>query len=274
MAPDYGIHNDIPEAIYRGWDLAHYSSLKVIAKSIEEYAYLKANPRQETAALRLGAATDCRILQPDLYDSLYIGMTEKIDKRTKAGKEAWAAFEEEAGNRTVLDIEQAGTVDAIHKALSQHSQASELLSGGKSQVAVVWKDGETRIDCKARIDYLKDGIAIDLKTTRDVEFDAFSRDVLNFGYNLQAAMYSDGLTVAGEDIEHYYIIAVQSHAPHRVKIYELDMNFMYLGRQGYRSALYILRRCRKTDNWRDPEMVEELVAPKWKLYQEGLLGED
>jgi len=119
-----GIYDDVPEAVYHGWPLPHYSSLKHLEQSVELYVYYQQSPIQETAALVLGAATDCRILSGiDAYEELY-AIAPSVDRRTKAGKETWAAFCEEAGMRTPLT---RGVARSAHRCAKIHDR---LLSHG------------------------------------------------------------------------------------------------------------------------------------------------
>ena len=269
ITPNPGIYDDIPEAEYHAWDAAHYSTLKLLSESPEEYVYAETHPRKETAALLLGAAVDCRVLSPALFAKRYV-VVPKVDKRTKEGKETWEKFQQEAGLRAMLEQDMAYEVEAMTSAVALHPVAQEFLAGGKSQVALVWQDQETNVACKGRIDVLAGKCIVDLKTTRDLS--RFSRDVFSLGYHIQAAMYTDGANALGLGIDQYMIVAVQSHAPHRVTVFDMTMDAIQIGRLQYKRALWTLKNCRERNDWRDSSSPVPILVPRWLMYEEDMEG--
>ena len=95
-----------------------------------------------------------------------------------------------------------------------------------------WRDPETGIECKGRIDYYVPArrCAVDVKTTEDARIDAFRRTVGRYGYHRQDAMYRDGLAVVGEAIEHFVFLAVEKTAPYGIGIFSLDIGSVAKGR--------------------------------------------
>ena len=70
------------------------SGLKLFMRSPAHYyaAYLDPNrvEHQPTAAMKLGTATHCAILEPERFNAEYVAMPEGLDRRTTAGKQAYA----------------------------------------------------------------------------------------------------------------------------------------------------------------------------------------
>ena len=58
-------------------------------------------PREETKALRIGSAVHCAALEPEAFPRRYLCGLD-VDKRTKAGKEAYEALMAAAGDKIVL----------------------------------------------------------------------------------------------------------------------------------------------------------------------------
>jgi hypothetical protein len=64
-------------------------------------------PVQPTDAMKQGSLVDCLITEPQNFDRKYV-VAPKVDRRTKAGKEAWAACEEQARANLATVIHRSG----------------------------------------------------------------------------------------------------------------------------------------------------------------------
>lgn len=120
----------------------------------------------------LGSALHAAMLEPKTFRDLYCcGI--KVDRRTKAGKIEWAAFEAENAGKDILTAESWATCEAMADAIWAHPLASEILSGpGMQEVCAVWDDPETGVRCKSRMDRVSawDGFTWiwDLKKTQPI----------------------------------------------------------------------------------------------------------
>ena len=61
------------------------------SKSPEYFKHIMENPLPPTSAMKFGTALHMQVLEPEQYDKHYVVMP-KFDKRTKKGKEDFAAF--------------------------------------------------------------------------------------------------------------------------------------------------------------------------------------
>jgi len=267
--PEPGIYEDVAEPVYRAWDAASYSSLKILARSRQEYRYWKDNPREETDALRLGSAFDHLIFEPELYQQMY-AVAPEVNKRTKEGKETLAQFEEEHPNQTYISKSEEFQLYSMQYALSKNWYADQMLRNNemKSQVAFVWHDEETNVLCKSRVDMLLPNMLADLKTSRDVR--KFKYDAFGYSYHIQAAMYLAGAHAHGIDVNDFRFIVIDKNPPHIVKVFNFDDNGIKLGQVHYRSALYEWRNAHETNNWEDEDFVETIQTPMWRLKEEGI----
>src|SRR5690606_34184749 len=100
---------DITNDQYHGSDGISRSQLMLLNKSPYHYWYSVVSglaPRQEaTPAMLIGSAFHTLLLEPHLFEHEYCIMP-KIDRRTSAGKEEWAAFMERSQGQTVLTDDQ------------------------------------------------------------------------------------------------------------------------------------------------------------------------
>jgi hypothetical protein len=216
------------EKTYRKHDAWAASDLRLLAKGYGFYSHKRDYPEEYgyTAALRAGTITHTAVLEPSKFQNEYV-VPPEINKRTKAGKEEWAAWEEENGDKFAI------TSDELHKAnlLRQHvfanPKAAEMLVGGMAEVPLTWveqaEDGEL-YNFKGRADYIKTFndtmLVIDLKTTQDASYKSFQRSVVNWDYSLQAAHYQRGVEILHPDYDvHFVWVVIEKQAPYGCAIY-------------------------------------------------------
>ena len=238
-----------------------------------EYAKSLGGMQEPTPAQIFGAAMHKAILEPDTFDQEY-AIAPLVDKRTKAGKEEWQAFMEENAGRTVLSIEDAEQIEQMKKALHEHPNADALLSG-EHETTHVWTDTETGELCKVRLDCLTffEGrpTIVDYKTVASCEDRIFERDCRQYGYKIQAGMYTEGLAISsGFTIDAGFVFVCQEKkAPFAVRVYRCDPGFVEQGNRQFHELLRYYHQCRETgewpgyadgylmrDEWEDPEEEE------------------
>ena len=102
------------------------SALKAFAKSPNHYIEYVNGERKATPAMELGSAIHCAILEPDEWHDRYT-IVPKVDRRTKAGKEAWELFQKSSEGKTVLTDEQHRTMDMARIAVHADPLAKNLI---------------------------------------------------------------------------------------------------------------------------------------------------
>ena len=193
----------------------------------------------ETPALLDGRAIHHYVLEHDTFDEAFATAPD-VDRRTKAGKEAFAEFQAEAGGRTVIKADTLVTCQRIHKAIMDHPGARNLVGKATAlEVSYFDPDPETGILCKCRPDAeLPAPILIDLKTTSDASESKFSRDAFKFNYHRQAAFYLDLVSrVRSEEYNGFAVVAVEKQEPYAVQVFVLDRAAIDAGREQYRAGL-------------------------------------
>jgi exodeoxyribonuclease VIII len=68
-----------------------YSSLKAFSISPKHFINYRNKPKETTPALTYGQALHCMLLEPQEFNDTFTIMPS-VDKRTKEGKEIFAAF--------------------------------------------------------------------------------------------------------------------------------------------------------------------------------------
>ena len=268
------INNPLPmdNAAYHAHPAVSKSHLDQVARSPLHYWARYIDPQrvvpEPTAAMVLGSALHTHVLELEQWDDLYAIAPEGLDKRTKEGKAAWAAFADEAKGKTVLSQADADQVMHMGRAIYAHPAAAALLAlPGKAETTWMWRDKPTGMECKCRPDWLTDdgSLIIDLKTTEDASPKGFQKSIAGFRYHVQTSWYLHGIEQAtGVCPEQFIFIAVEKKPPFAVAVYAADAEMI---KEGWRTAerdLEVLATCTEMSMWPGySETIEPISLPPW-----------
>jgi hypothetical protein len=201
---------------YRDIAAMNWSSLSAMATSPLLYHWRTEHPRPDSAAMRLGRAIHCAVLEPAKFEARYASYAG-----TRRGK-AWEAWRDSHPDVESLTAAERTIVEMCAERVRGHTEAAKLLSGGRAEETIVWTDEPTGTKCKGRLDYITPAYFVDLKTTRDLG--KFERaDAASYLYHGQSAWYRDGGIAAcalSADAESY-IVAVETSEPHDVAVFRV-----------------------------------------------------
>lgn len=192
-----------------------FSAMKAFAKSPNHYIkYVTTSADSE--AMRLGRAFHTMALEPQLFDTLY-AVAEKVDRRTKAGKEYWAEFQEANEGRDVLSREEHTLCQTMtNRALNDDVAGDFTWPESKRQFEVDAERMMGKTLVKARADIYEPGEWVaDLKSVRSADPEDFQRDAYQMEYHLQAYIYRVLF-----DVPNFYWICVEKEAPFNVVVYK------------------------------------------------------
>lgn len=259
-----GIYSNLSNKDYHKSKGISKSGLSELARSPFHYLEAKTQQVKQTPAMLRGSALHCAVLEPHLFDDLFV-VSEKFDRRSKAGKLAAAEFEKNAVGKDIIDIEMYEEVWTMRDNIFNHKKASQYLTGGIAEQSIFWRDNTTNVLCKCRPDYRKNNVLIDIKTTVDASPDSFSRSIHNFKYYLQAAFYCEGASKALEiKCDKFVFICVENKPPYAVAIYVIHQNAIEKGRYEFHSLLDLYRECVNNDTWPGySENIELIDMPGW-----------
>jgi hypothetical protein len=259
-------------ADYHAHPAVSKSHLDLIARSPLHYWARYVDPArvapEPTPQMRLGTALHTHVLELSRWDQEIAVAPGDINRRTKEGKEQWAAFEASAAGKTVITADDAETVMAMGRSIMRHPGAAMLLGlAGKAETTHMWTDATYGIECKCRPDWLTDdgSIMVDLKTTRDASPRGFMRSIADYRYHVQAAWYLNGVEQAtGKRPDQFIFICVESTAPYAVAVYAADE---VMTDRGYEQAMKDLGKlavCRAADSWPSySDQIETISLPSW-----------
>ena len=266
--PGPGIFEGVPEATYHALDAASQSRLKVLdTKSPKHLRYSIDNPKESTPALTWGSAIHDAALLPDVFDEKY-GMALQCEAITGKGTQCsntgsvscdghWYCGIKghnpggPADQIEVLTQEQYESSLLIRDNIHAHPSASFLLDCELKELSVTWIDEATGLLCKGRFDALSnDGTIIaDIKSCRDASKIAFSKQIYDYGYHMQAAYYIQGARAHDIPAEHFVIIAVEKAPPYEMAVYDIHAEAVDAGTQALRPLMAQYAECLEKNEW-------------------------
>jgi hypothetical protein len=230
---------------YRRIDAVNFSTLKAMAESPLHYQDAVNYAKEATSAMDVGTAGHCMVLEPDQFPPRYSVWTGKV----RRGKE-WDAFEAANADKTIITLAEYDGCKAMKDAVMAHTAAGPIFSsGGEAERVITWKDPETGIDCKGRIDWLC-GSVVDLKTTKSANPRVFAATAARYKYHAQMAWYRWGVECATGLAEWpCHLVVVESARPYDVVVYTLDELTLGAGLDECRGLLRQVAECRASGRW-------------------------
>lgn len=261
-----GIYAGISNADYHAGPGISKSGLDVLAVAPAKYYDTYISPtrvrRDETAAMRFGTLVHTAILEPHEINRWLV--MDKVDRRYKEGKAAYAAAleEAEASGRLLVDRDEYDTIMAMSTSF-YGARVSEHFDTGVPELSVYWIDEDSGVFCRCRPDWLGSDAIVDLKTTDDASPDGFRRSAMKWRYHVQAAFYLDGLSANGIELPYFIFAAVEKHRPHLVMGHGAGHNFIESGRREYKRLLKLYADCASSQQWPSYGDYAELELPRW-----------
>lgn len=261
-----GYYQGMPNDDYHKGPGVSKSQLDLLHRSPALLQWSRTAPEddEKKTALNIGDACHARILEPNRFEAEY-AVGPDAPRNTKAGKDAWAKFAEEAGDKTVLTHSEGRKVELIRESVMAHPHARWLVeSAGDVEASIYWNDEITGELCRCRPDKAlpEMGWLMDVKTTADMG--KFSRSVYEFRYHVQDAFYSDGYQAHfGEAPRAFLFLVISTSiecARYPVRLFSLDAEAKDRGRFGYQQDLQVYHECMQAGNWPG---IETLSLPHW-----------
>jgi len=243
---------------YSRLQAANHSKLKHFAKTPCHARDAMLHDDESTKYQQLGQALHQALLEPELFEENFL-VAPNVDRRTKAGKAEWAAFEERAAGRTVVTEEETICISAALANVAAHATANECLYGiGLSELTIVWEDPATGVLCKARIDRLCTiggyPFVVDVKSShKPASLHAWQTSIEHYGLHTQAAHYLRGLAVLkpldGEFRRKFAWLVVETERPYCVRMFEAEDAALSIGNDKVEEYLRAYAECQKTGVW-------------------------
>ena len=237
-------------AEYHGYrEAISKSRLSNIAVCPAYFKWCEDNPTEPSEDMVVGSAFHKIVLEPETFGDEFVVMPN-FDRRTKEGKLKYAEFVEQSEGKTVITQEQYGTICGMLASIMSNPYARKLINGNIEQ-SMYWTDELTKVECKCRPDVWRkvaDRVVItDLKSTKSVMPNDFMRDVVKYHYDLQTAMYREGvsknLNMPKDNID-FVFIAVEKKPPYLLNIMQADTYVIQKGEADFREYIGTYAECK------------------------------
>lgn len=266
-----GIYYNVPHEEYRKWDCFSYSMVRATLVSQKELDYYINTPVKESDQMLFGNLLEMILLEPDLFDSTYVVAPVHFltpTGRVKDTKESrpWVELQKSKGLQ-IITPDIYNSVHEAKKGVLSNTEAFNSLQDCKTQVSIVWTHESTGVQCKGRIDILREDEIIDLKTTDSIDQLKWSKKIHDFKYHVQAAMYCDGYQklTKGAMLPYNFIVA-QNRGPYDCVFNELDEQAIITGRCIYEQALAKYKAYQSSEIITGYSNVREPInVPLWAL---------
>lgn len=268
-----GIHKNIPIDDYHKSKGISASGLSLIHNHCPKkywYEYLSGqSERRKTESDIVGQAVHTLVLEPDYFKDRFF-ISQDLDRRTKAGKEAYQVMLIEAGTKTLLTSKQALEAESMAKNVRNHKMFQSIFKNGEIENSLLWQDKESGAYLRSRPDFYCDFFILDLKTTKCAAPDSFARSIINYNYHIQAAMACDGLNeLTNGEYEAVIQFVVEKEPPYLVANYIITNAAIELGRIQYKRAAQEFKTCLESDSWLGyAEKIIEIDLPIWAYNKE------
>lgn len=252
LAP--GIHYNLGMEEYHAWklDKANLKDGPISCSMLKEfvvnpYAWLRAEPRQPTAAMQTGSLLDCALTEPETFASRV--HVKKFDNyKTKAAQQ-WRDEILATGGIIATEEEMENALKCA-EAVRNHDVAGAILDGAQFQVGAVANVGE--IPAKCLIDILPargtewEEHLVDYKTTSNgLDDESIRKSSLSqWRMHWQAAFYRTLFNKASTDRHcEQFTFIFQDPATREVRVVTLDDDSMLLGTRCVSQAVQEFTRC-------------------------------
>ncbi len=281
-----GIYYDLDEEVYHAGQGVSKSGLWII--DTKSPAHFKFGEQKEGADLDLGKALHFSILQPEEFEAkVFKG---PVDRRGNK----WTDAEEwcKSAGKLLLTAGQYEKAETIRDAVHADTYINNLITGGDGVVEMSAYWLRNGVLCKCRPDfYRRDiGVVVDLKSALSANPHDFARSVVNYGYHVQEAWYTDGLNealgatraadtytpatdedpasevkgMAAGGVQGFLFLAFEKEAPYAAKLYELPPSIVSEGRAIADRAFETYAKCKAEGRWPAyGDDVTELRFPRW-----------
>lgn len=226
-------------------DYISCSGLKALLRSPAHYQTYLDQRGTPSSKPNLGTATHCAVLEPYTFDDRYA----VFDGR-RSGK-PWEAFKAIHGRKEILSRTEYEQVLGMREAILRFRELplKQVLEMSVTEKSIFWTDEETGMKCRIRPDVMNPYGTFDLKTIDDCRPDKVMRQAMRMDYDLQAAMYQEGIKqFTGKTLPFIFMFA-EDQKPHGVWLYTAGQSVIDSGMAKLRRGLSAFRQLRESKDW-------------------------
>ncbi len=256
---------DMPNHVYHASQGISSSMVKKACESMMLYQKLYVTKEIEQPkgdALRLGNLFHTLVLEPLKLEEEYILLDDTIDKRTKAGREAFTIVKERAEEEHMFIINEGELqlAQAMANVAINDKYATKLLRSPtrRTEVSYFATHPTTGLQIKVRPDLSVGDVCIDLKSihiNRSVDsewmLEHLRREVIKYKYHLSAAMYLEVAKLK----DFVWIFVNKAPGYHWVAVVKAGEELLAEGEDLYHTAMQRIHTSMQENEWPGPASI-------------------
>lgn len=253
---------DCPRARYDAIEAINQSALKRFAQSAEHFHYAATAPKPDpTDAMILGC-----LVEHFVFGTPYAWVRSKFPAYRTDESKVWKKEQHAAGLEIISD-----TVHAKARAMANKVLANRQFNKWmpfRVNIALVGIHEPTGLAMKGLVDFAPDADLLigDHKTSADASLRGFGRSIVDFGYDCQAAVYTELWRQCFNEERQFGFLIVESEEPFCTSTQILRSENSRRAWVQCERWLTQYRHCLDTDTW--PGYSQELEyaeVPEWRF---------
>jgi hypothetical protein len=222
----------------------------MILKNPHEFfaKYVKGDLSEEKAFFTFGNYIHTLILEPHLAEAEFVSYSGAV----RRGK-LYDAFKEEHKDKLIITKAEAELAQQIMVKFQAHNIAPKLFSGGTPEDTFATEINGLPV--KARLDYLKGDMILDVKTTGGaIDMQSLQQTIVKFDYDLSAALYLDVVNSCSENKVDKFIFFFISKETCDSVLVQASTDMIENGRRKYLKAIAKYQKL-KAEGFFDPNKI-------------------
>lgn len=216
-----------------------YSSIKYALQDIRLWEmYMKGQLKFKTDALSFGSMYDCLLFTPEDFDKKYMMVDDKEVCKEIGGRapkmtnkyKAWVKVFEDDAKAQGLELLGQGDLTKAEEMIDRLKTTGVYDEFLKGEYQHEFNTEVNGVPLRGFLDCLGDGYISDSKTAQSI--DKFRHSVTNFGYDIQAYIYTEVL-----GIKDFYWVVQEKAYPFNVAVYEASDESLSRGQYKFNLAV-------------------------------------
>lgn len=278
-------YEDLAEETYHGDKTGVGSSdLRMMLDSPKAFywGFFKGYQKEQTNDMRLGKLIHLAVLEGAKFKNRYVVMPEftgytakgeltSSPNCTEVKKKKAAWMSDQPPGAVITTEAERDTIIGIIDSIMEHPNGPDMFKNGRPEVSGYFRDPETGIRCKVRLDFLtfNGQLMTDLKSAVTSKRAKFGSNAFSYRYDIQLAVYRE----ACKAINGFYpdvsaLVAVEKTFPFECAMYYFQPEDFVQAEVDYHRALRRLDKCIKGNHWpQRQQIIERIHTPAWFVYE-------
>lgn len=258
---------ELSNAEYRRYPAISQSDLKACYSNPMLYHEQRGKPSEPTASQQFGVDLEAYVRGE--RDHVTVVPAEALSANGHRRGKQWTEFVKQQGDRRLVTADYVEDLRRANANIHNHAAANRLIN---SPTAVwherfAWTCELTGLQLKCEMDLIDANLECisDLKTSADIDLHSFERDVIKWGYDVQAEMYRRAARLLLDEDWSYAWVVVRNRPPFDCEVYEASQQLLLHGSRRLDERLEFYAECEKSRQWlsRTHGIVQTVYPPRW-----------